>query len=116
MYAIRSYYALEKAILRAKNDIYVFKDGTTRFDCTDVPVTHFRPNEVNVSIETLKKLGYPKDIHGNMLENDNQVLELKVQDVIVPESCAEYFLHVSKFIDDLLEKYYKKDRYRNNFV
>ncbi|ABO35953.1 DNA polymerase II large subunit [Methanococcus maripaludis C5] len=104
---------LEKAILRAKNDIFVFKDGTTRFDCTDVPVTHFRPVEIHGDIEKLKSLGYLKDIHGNPLENENQVLELNVQDVIVPESCMDYFLNVSKFIDDLLEKYYKKDRFYN---
>ncbi|WP_333788535.1 DNA polymerase II large subunit [Methanococcus maripaludis] len=104
---------LEKAILRAKNNIYVFKDGTTRFDCTDVPVTHFKPVEIHVPIEKLKSLGYLKDIHGNPLENEDQVLELKVQDVIVPESCMDYFLNVSGFIDDLLEKYYKKDRFYN---
>ncbi|ABR55094.1 DNA polymerase II, large subunit DP2 [Methanococcus vannielii SB] len=105
---------LEKAILRAVNDVYVFKDGTTRFDCTDVPVTHFKPCEINVSVNRLKELGYLRDINGNSLENDKQVLELKVQDVIVPESCMDYFLNVSKFIDDLLEKYYKKNRYYNS--
>ncbi|EHP84482.1 DNA-directed DNA polymerase II large subunit [Methanotorris formicicus] len=104
---------LEKAILRAMNNVYVFKDGTTRFDCTDVPITHFKPNEVNVSVEKLKELGYDKDIHGNPLVDGEQVVELKPQDVILPEKCAEYFINVANFVDDLLEKFYKKERFYN---
>ena len=49
---------LEKGILRAKHDVYVFKDGTTRFDATDIPLTHFKPKEIGVSIDKLKELGY----------------------------------------------------------
>ncbi|UCF49717.1 MAG: DNA polymerase II large subunit, partial [Thermoplasmatales archaeon] len=36
---------LEKGILRAKHQVHVFKDGTTRFDMTDAPITHFKPKE-----------------------------------------------------------------------
>ncbi|WP_292459290.1 DNA-directed DNA polymerase II large subunit [Methanothermococcus sp.] len=104
---------LEKAILRAMNNVFVFKDGTLRFDCTDVPITHFKPCEINVSIEKLKELGYDKDIDGNPITNENQVIELKVQDVIIPNSCAEYFVNATKFIDDLLEKFYKTARFYN---
>ena len=104
---------LEKGILRAMNDVFVFKDGTLRFDCTDVPITHFKPCEINVSIEKLKELGYDKDIYGNPITDENQVIELKVQDVIIPNSCAEYFVNATKFIDDLLEKFYKTDRFYN---
>lgn len=104
---------LEKAILRAINEVYVFKDGTTRFDCTDVPVTHFKPNEINVTVEKLRELGYDKDIYGNELVDGEQVVELKPQDVIIPESCAEYFVKVANFIDDLLEKFYKVERFYN---
>ncbi len=104
---------LEKGILRAINDVFVFKDGTLRFDCTDVPITHFKPCEINVSIEKLKELGYDKDIYGNPIIDENQVIELKVQDVIIPNSCAEYFVNATKFIDDLLEKFYKTDRFYN---
>ncbi len=104
---------LEKAILRAINGVYVFKDGTARFDCTDVPITHFKPNEINVSVEKLRELGYDKDIYGNELVDGDQVVELKPQDVIIPESCAEYFIKVANFIDDLLEKFYKVGRFYN---
>ncbi|WP_423792561.1 DNA-directed DNA polymerase II large subunit [Methanocaldococcus indicus] len=104
---------LEKAILRAKNDVYVFKDGTARFDCTDMPVTHFKPKEINASVEKLRELGYDRDIYGNELKDENQILELKPQDVIIPESCAEYFVRVANFIDELLERFYKKERFYN---
>ncbi|XRP96809.1 DNA-directed DNA polymerase II large subunit [Methanocaldococcus sp. 16A] len=104
---------LEKAILRAMNEVYVFKDGTSRFDCTDVPITHFKPNEINVSVEKLRELGYDKDIYGNELVDGEQVVELKPQDVIIPESCVEYFVRVANFIDDLLEKFYNMERFYN---
>ncbi len=104
---------LEKAILRAKHDVYVFKDGTARFDCTDMPLTHFKPKEINVSVEKLRELGYTKDIYGNELVDENQIVELKPQDIILPEAGAEYFIRVANFIDDLLERFYKVDRFYN---
>jgi DNA polymerase II large subunit len=104
---------LEKGILRAKHDVYVFKDGTTRFDMTDAPLTHFKPREVGVSIDRLKELGYNKDYLDNDLVNENQICELKVQDVVISKSCAEYFTRVSKFVDDLLVKFYCMDRFYN---
>ncbi|WP_456420104.1 DNA-directed DNA polymerase II large subunit [Methanocaldococcus infernus] len=104
---------LEKAILRSMHEVYVFKDGTARFDCTDVPITHFKPREINVSVEKLRELGYEKDIHGNPLVSEDQVIELKPQDIILPEECAEYFIKVANFIDDLLEKFYGVERYYN---
>ncbi|MDH7516871.1 MAG: DNA polymerase II large subunit [Candidatus Thermoplasmatota archaeon] len=102
---------LEKGILRAKHDVSVFKDGTIRFDMTDAPLTHFKPKEAHISVEKLKKLGYTKDYLGNPLEHDDQICELKVQDVIISKSCAEYFAQVSRFIDDLLVKFYKLPRF-----
>jgi len=102
---------LEKGILRAKHKVSVFKDGTTRFDMTDAPLTHFKPREINVSIQRLKELGYTKDYLGNELERGDQICELKVQDVIISKACAEYFVQVSKFVDDLLAKFYKLDRF-----
>src|SRR3989338_282062 len=35
-----------KGILRAKHDIYVNKDGTTRYDMTQLPLTHFKQKEI----------------------------------------------------------------------
>ncbi|MGB9977892.1 DNA polymerase II large subunit [Methanobacterium sp.] len=104
---------LEKAILRAKNDVFAFKDATIRHDSTDLPITHFIPKEVGVTPEKLIELGYTHDCYGNPLESDDQILEIKIQDIIISENCAEYFIRVSKFIDDLLANYYELDRFYN---
>ncbi len=104
---------LEKGMLRAKYKLSVFKDGTIRFDMTDAPLTHFKPNEIHVSIETLRKLGYNKDYLDKNLDHNNQICELKVQDVIISKACAEYFVNITKFIDDLLVKFYKLNRFYN---
>lgn len=100
---------LEKAVLRAKYDLFVYKDGTIRFDMTDAPLTHFKPCEIGVTIEKLNELGYHFDIHGNSLANEDQILELKTQDIIIPYECAKYLFRVSRFIDELLTSVYKLD-------
>jgi len=97
---------LEKAILRAKYGLSVYKDGTTRFDTTNAPITHIKPIEIGIQLEELKRLGYTHDICGVPLQDIDQLCELKVQDVIIPKSCAEYFIKVSQFIDELLQKVY----------
>ncbi|MEM4554680.1 MAG: DNA polymerase II large subunit, partial [Candidatus Anstonellaceae archaeon] len=97
---------LEKGILRAKYKIYVFRDGTCRFDATDVPLTHFKPEEIGISIQQLKELGYVTDKDGKPIESSGQIIPLKVQDVILSKKGAEYLFRVSKFIDELLVKVY----------
>ncbi|MEW6222131.1 MAG: DNA polymerase II large subunit [Candidatus Hadarchaeota archaeon] len=97
---------IEKGILRAKHDVYVFKDGTVRFDATDVPLTHFRPREIGVPVERLRELGYTKDFRGQPLESEDQVAEMKVQDIILSSKAADYLLRASNFVDDLLQKVY----------
>jgi len=97
---------LEKGILRARYDLSVFKDGTIRFDATNAPLTHFKATEIGVSVERLRQLGYYYDSDGNSLTDSDQICELRVQDVIVPLKCAEYFVRVANFLDELLEKVY----------
>jgi len=76
---------LEKGILRAKYKVFVFRDGTVRFDAIEIPITYFKPKDlVYTSIEKLKELGYTHDIYGNPLESEDQILELKPNDVILP--------------------------------
>jgi DNA polymerase II large subunit len=104
---------LEKGILRAKHDIVMFKDGTVRYDLSDLPLTHIKPKELGVSVPKLKELGYVNDTYGKPLIDENQVIELKVQDIVVSKDCAEYLLKTARFIDDLLVKYYKVDAYYN---
>ncbi|MDD1674262.1 MAG: DNA polymerase II large subunit, partial [Methanomicrobiales archaeon] len=98
---------IEKGVLRSRNELFVFKDGTIRYDMIDLPLTHFRPREIGVGIDVLHRLGYVQDCDGNPLERDDQVLELRTQDILISEKCAEYMIRVSQFIDELLEKFYK---------
>ena len=104
---------IEKGILRAKYDLSVYKDGTIRFDVTNAPLTHFKPSEVGVTVERLKQLGYTHDICGLPLTDSNQICELKLQDIIAPMSCAEYFIQVANFMDELLVKVYGFSPYYN---
>ena len=105
--------ALEKGILRKKHSIFVFKDGTCRFDMTDLPLTHFKPVEIGLEVDKAREMGYTKDIHGDELERPDQMVEIKTQDVIASHSAGIYMLRVAKYVDDLLEKYYGMDRFYN---
>jgi len=105
--------AIEKGILRAKHDVFVFKDGTIRFDMTDVPLTHFRPREIGLTVEKARSLGYMKDAFGNELIDDTQLCELKVQDIIPSSSCGDYLVKVAKFVDELLQDHYGLNPYYN---
>lgn len=104
---------LEKGILRAKNSVFVFRDGTIRYDMTDITMTHFKPIEIDAPIERLIAMGYEKDIHGNQLTDGDQVLELKVQDIVVNDGCGDYLLNVSRFVDDELMLLYGQEPYYN---
>jgi DNA polymerase II large subunit len=105
--------AMEKGILRAKQNIFVFKDGTTRFDMIDLPLTHIRPDEIRVSVEQMRALGYMKDTKGYELQNGSQVVEMHPQDLLVSDSCAEYMVSVAKFMDELLVKCYGLEPFYN---
>ena len=105
--------SIEKGILRAKHGLSVYKDGTIRFDATNAPLTHITPTEVCVSIEKMHQMGYLSDTHGLPLTDPNQVCELKIQDVVIPWSAAEYFVQIAAFIDDLLTRVYKQPSYYN---
>ena len=111
---------LLKGIIRAIHKIYVNKEGTVRYDMTESPLTAFKPKEVRTSIKKLKELGYTEDIYGKPLENEEQILELKVQDVVLPscpesleEGADEILFRVSKFIDDMLEQLYQLPKFYN---
>ncbi len=111
---------LIKGILRAKHNLRVNKDGTIRYDMTELPISHFKPKEIEVSVSKLKELGYDKDYLGKELVNENQILELKPHDVILPcneiagdEKADDVFINATKFIDELLEKFYGLPRFHN---
>ena len=102
---------IEKGILRAKHGVSTFKDGTVRYDMTDLPVTSVRPAELDVTVEQFRELGYETDIHGEPLRHDDQLVELKVQDVVLSDGAAEHMLKTADFVDDLLESYYDMEPY-----
>ena len=109
-----------KGILRAKYDIPINRDGTTRYDMTQLPITHFKPKEIGTSIEELKNFGYSEDINGLDITSSEQILELKPQDVILPkcedapELGADKILYnLSRFIDELLVSLYGAKKFYN---
>ncbi|WP_121744197.1 DNA polymerase II large subunit [Natronorubrum halophilum] len=97
---------IEKGVLRAKHDVSTFKDGTVRYDMTDLPVTAVRASELDVDVGQLQALGYEEDMHGEPLTHEDQLVELNVQDIVLSNGAAEHMLQTADFIDDLLEQYY----------
>ncbi|QSG07413.1 DNA-directed DNA polymerase II large subunit [Halapricum desulfuricans] len=102
---------MEKGVLRAKHDVSAFKDGTVRYDMTDLPVTSVRPEELDVTVEQFRELGYEEDVNGDPLRHDDQLVELKVQDVVLSDGAAEHMLQTADFVDDLLTQYYGLEPY-----
>ena len=94
MSASRTPEALEKGLLRARYDLRVFKDGTLRYDMMNLPLTHFRPAEIGLSVEKARELGYTQDIDGVELRDTTQLLEMRVQDLIISRRFACSFATV----------------------
>ncbi len=104
---------IEKGLLRAKYDLSMYKDGTIRFDTTNAPLTHFKPAEIGVAVQRLKQLGYVSDVKGEPVRSADQICELKLQDVVIPATNAEYFVRVANFLDELVAKVYGLAPYYN---
>ena len=109
-----------KPILRAKYNLTSNKDGTIRYDMTEMVLTHFKPKEIGVPIKKLHELGYIKDVYGEELVKEDQILELKPQDLVLPacveadqEGADEILFRIGNFIDELLEKLYGVKSYYN---
>ncbi|MEE3400442.1 MAG: DNA polymerase II large subunit [Methanomethylophilus sp.] len=102
---------MEKGILRRRHNVSIFRDGTIRYDMTDIPITHFRPREIGLTIEKAHELGYTHDWNGAPLTDPEQIVELKCQDIIPARECGDYMVRVSQFVDDELELIYHLPRY-----
>ena len=109
-----------KGIIRAKYEVHVNRDGTVRYDMTQLPITHFKSKEIGTPIEELKNLGYEKDINDAELTNPEQILELKPQDIILPKcedapelGADKVLYNVSLFIDELLVLLYNLKKFYN---
>lgn len=101
--------ALEKGMIRSRHGVFVYKDGTMRIDATNEPLTHFRPTDVKGDLETLVRLGYERDTDGMPLQRDDQVVELKPQDIIVPTDIGNDLVKMAQCIDDELQSLYGLD-------
>ena len=97
---------IEKGLVRQIYGLTTFKDGTIRFDATNSPITQFKPAWIGTDIEKLKELGYINDIDGNPITNPDQMVEIRMQDVIIPYESGRYLVATCKYIDTLLEKFY----------
>ncbi|VVC01952.1 DNA polymerase II large subunit [uncultured archaeon] len=104
---------LEKGFLRAKHGVTIFRDTTCRHDSTNVTLTQFTPREVRVDVPRLRNLGYLYDIEGKPLLLPDQILALKVQDVIISDDGAEFFTKVANYIDEMLVTLYQMKPFYN---
>ncbi len=111
---------LAKGILRAMFNLNVNKDGTIRYDATELPITHFKPKEILTDIGKLRELGYIHDIFGKEISNEDQIFEIKPHDVILPacpdtldENADDVFFRIANFIDNLLVRFYRLKPFYN---
>ena len=104
---------LEKGLLRQSYGLTAFKDGTTRYDATNSPLTHFKPAWISTTPDDLRKLGYTHDADDRPLTDPQQTVELMMQDVIIPFDCGRYMVNVCRYIDAELNKLYGKPAFYN---
>ncbi len=111
---------LGKGLLRSKHGLTVNKDGTIRYDMTELGITHFTPEEIGLPIDKAKQFGYTKDIKGKELVDSKQIIEIFPQDIILP-SCPEsadegadiVLRKVADFVDEELKTIYGLDSFYN---
>ncbi len=104
---------LEKGLIRQSVGLNVFKDGTIRFDATNAPLSHFKPSWIGTSPLKLVQLGYTHDMEGKPLQDPDQLVELKTQDVIIPKECGDNLVQVCQYIDRELTKLFNHPTYYN---
>ncbi len=97
---------LTKGFIRYKNNLSVFRDGTTRFDMVDISMTHFKPKEIGLSLEKAQELGYD-------VKSEDDIVELKIQDIVLSSLLAEKLLETTHYIDELLVKLYGLEPFYN---
>jgi DNA polymerase II large subunit len=100
--------------------LQVNKDGTIRFDATELPLISFKPKEIGTNIDKLREMGYIQDVYGEDLINDEQIVEMMPHDVVLPNSpeatedgAGDVFLRISQFIDSLLVRFYGMSSFYN---
>jgi DNA polymerase II large subunit len=104
---------LEKGILRQRHNLTGFKDGTTRYDIVNAPLTHFKPSQFHIDVKILRDLGYSTDRYGQPLESGEQIIELKPQDLILSEESVDHLKRLATYLDDVLTRFAKAEAYYN---
>ena len=104
---------LEKGILRARHNVHIFRDGTSRYELLNATITHFKLREINMTIAKAKELGYETDYEGKEIVSEEQLIEIFPQDIIVNDDCGGWMLEVSRFVDEELERFYGKKPFYN---
>ena len=106
---------LSKGIIRASFNLHVNKDGTIRYDATELPITHFKSKEIRTSVEKLRELGYEKDIYGKKLEDEDsnfRIIPSRYNPLFLSypdfkdEKADDVFLNVTRFLDTMLTNLY----------
>ncbi len=87
---------LAKGLLRNKYGLSTYRDATIRYDVTNMTLTHASSRMINTKIDKLIDLGYTHDIHGKPLENEDQIFELFIQDIVIPQEAGETLIRISK--------------------
>ena len=100
-----------KGMLRHKNGISAFRDGTVRFDFVDMTLTHFKPVEIGLTVEKAKELGYTHDHLGVELTRPEQICELRAQDFIAPTQLQNSLMQTANFVDELLVRLYNQEAF-----
>jgi len=103
---------LEKGILRAAFNLFVYRDGTCRFDASNAPLTAFKPKETGTGLHRLLELGYDRDVEGKPLSSEDQLVFLKPQDVLMPRKAISFLVGLSKFLDRSLQTHGLEPCYR----
>jgi DNA polymerase II large subunit len=95
----------EKLILRAAYGLHRFRDGTNRYDATNLVLTSAVLKEINLSVQKAHFLGYHFDKFGQNLVRDDQEIILFYQDIVVPKSRITFLIKTRKFYNSLEQLY-----------
>ena len=104
---------IEKGLIRQKFGLSIFKDGTVRYDASNSPLTHFKPSWIGTAVKRLVELGYTHDVDGRPLVSEDQIVELRMQDIIISYDNGRYLLAAAKYVDMLLSKLHRTEPYYN---
>ncbi len=79
----------------------------------DADYEAFPEKHPGIIVEKLRELGYTHDADGNPLTSPDQIVEIRMQDVIIPFESGRYLVQTCRYIDIELEKFYGKSAFYN---